>query len=207
MGSPALESCVMPVKTADGTPMQIYGKFSTDFSVRDRVTGKMVHGKGTCYVTEGSNLLGLEWCIQLPAYKKLKDKYHCRKVTSEEEIRAEVVADLKKKYGEVFSSDLGKCTKSKAKLVLKSDAVPVFKKKRPVPYASAPELEAEIDRLVAEGVISPVEHSEWAAPVVAVKKKNGKIRLCADFSTGLNDALQLHQHPLPTAEEKHRERC
>ncbi|KHJ76150.1 hypothetical protein OESDEN_24231, partial [Oesophagostomum dentatum] len=77
----------------------------------------------------------------------------------------------------------------------------VFKKKRPVPYASVPDQDKEIDRLVAEGVISAVDHSEWAAPIVVVRKKNGKIRLCADFSTGLNDALQLHQHPLTTAEE------
>ncbi|KAK6763535.1 hypothetical protein RB195_024019 [Necator americanus] len=46
-----------------------------------------------------------------------------------------------------------------------------------------------------------VEHSEWATPIVVVKKKSGQIRLCGDFSTGLNDALQLHQHPLPTAED------
>ncbi|KHJ91644.1 reverse transcriptase [Oesophagostomum dentatum] len=75
-----------------------------------------------------------------------------------------------------------------------------FKKKRPVSYASVPDLDKEIDRLVAEGVTSAVDHSDWAAPIVAVRK-NGKIRLCADFSTGLNDALQLHQHPLPTAEK------
>ncbi|KAK6761919.1 hypothetical protein RB195_022856 [Necator americanus] len=81
------------------------------------------------------------------------------------------------------------------------NAVPVFKEKRPVPYASMPDLDAEIDRLVAEQVISPVEHSEWATPMVVVKKKSGQIRLCGDFSTGLNDALQLHQHPLPTAKD------
>ena len=46
-----------------------------------------------------------------------------------------------------------------------------------------------------------MDHSQWAAPIVVVKKKNGRIRLCADFSTGLNDALQLHQHPLPTTED------
>ncbi|KIH69494.1 hypothetical protein ANCDUO_00151 [Ancylostoma duodenale] len=51
-------------------------------------------------------------------------------------------------------------------------------------------------------MISPVKHSEWATPtIVVVKKKNGQIRLCADFSTGLNNALHLHQYPLPTTED------
>ncbi|KAK6743719.1 hypothetical protein RB195_010799 [Necator americanus] len=201
LGSPPLEPCIMPVKTADGSPMKIDGRFSTDFFVRDRTTGKNILSNGTCYVTECTNLLGLEWCIQLPAYKELKDKYHCRMVTKEEANREEIIADLKKQYAEVFKCGLGRCVKTKAKLLLRDNAVPVFKKKRPVPYASVPDLDAEIDRLVAEQVISPVEHSEWATPIVVVKKKNGQIRLGGDFSTELNDALQLHQHPLPTAED------
>ncbi|XGW34697.1 hypothetical protein V3C99_018584 [Haemonchus contortus] len=87
----------------------------------------------------------------------------------------------------------------------KSEAIPERERstgfQKEVPFASIPDLDAEIDRLVSDGVISSVDHSEWAAPIVAVRKKNGQIRSCADFSTGLNDALQLHHHPLPTAEE------
>ncbi|KAK6738459.1 hypothetical protein RB195_020516 [Necator americanus] len=119
----------------------------------------------------------------------------------EEANREEIAVDLKKEYAEVFKCGLDRCVKTKAKLLLRDNAVPVFKEKRPVPYASVPDLDAEIDRLVAEQVISPVEHSEWATPMVIVKKKSGQIRLCGDFSTGLNDALQLHQHPLPTAKD------
>ncbi|KHJ88656.1 reverse transcriptase, partial [Oesophagostomum dentatum] len=182
LGSPTLEPFAMPVKTADGSPMKIDGRFSTDFSVKDRITGGTIQGKGLCYVTESTNLLGLEWCIQLPAYKELKEKYHCRMVAQGESQSHHGLEEA------VCRS-------------LQDNAVPVFKKKRPVPYASVPDLDEEIDRLVAEGVISPADHSEWAAPIVVVKKKNGKIRLCADFSTGLNDTLQLHQHPLSTAED------
>ena len=34
-----------------------------------------------------------------------------------------------------------------------------------------------------------------------MKKKNNKIRVCADFSTGLNECLRDHTNPVPTPEE------
>ncbi|PIO63062.1 hypothetical protein TELCIR_15358 [Teladorsagia circumcincta] len=131
--------------------MKIDGRFSTDFSVKDRTTGNQFRGNGYCYVTESTNLLGLEWCVQLLAYKELQEKYHCRMVRA---------WSTQGKEGEVVSRRCSTC----------------FKKKRPIPYASIPKLDAEIDRLGSDGVISTVDHSEWAAPIVAVKKKNGQIR-------------------------------
>ncbi|KAK6763294.1 hypothetical protein RB195_023847 [Necator americanus] len=195
--SPALEACIMLVKTADGSPMKIDGSFSTDFFVRNRTTEKNIQGDETCYVTESTNLPGLEWCIQLPAYKELKDKYRCRMMTKEKANREETIADLKKQYADVFKCGVGRWVRTKAKLLLRDNAVPVFKEKRPLPYAFVSDLDAEIDRLIVEEVISPVEHSEWATPIVVVKKKSGQICLCEDFSTGLNGALQLHQHLWP----------
>ena len=34
-----------------------------------------------------------------------------------------------------------------------------------------------------------------------VKKANGKVRLCVDFSIGLNDSLYIHQYPQPVPED------
>nr|WP_204107672.1 reverse transcriptase family protein [Streptococcus dysgalactiae] len=34
-----------------------------------------------------------------------------------------------------------------------------------------------------------------------VKKSNGSVSLCADFSTGLNATLDTHQYPLPVPED------
>ena len=50
-------------------------------------------------------------------------------------------------------------------------------------------------------MIEKVDYSDWASPTVYVKKKNKKIRVCADFSTGLNDCIRDHSYPLPTPED------
>uniref|UniRef100_A0A8R1EBF5 Reverse transcriptase domain-containing protein n=3 Tax=Caenorhabditis japonica TaxID=281687 RepID=A0A8R1EBF5_CAEJA len=60
----------------------------------------------------------------------------------------------------------------------------------------------ELDRLESLGVLKKVNHSSWAAPLVCVKKKDtGALRICADFKTGLNAALEDEDHPIPTPED------
>ncbi|XP_055615107.1 uncharacterized protein K02A2.6-like [Toxorhynchites rutilus septentrionalis] len=59
-----------------------------------------------------------------------------------------------------------------------------------------PTVDEELDRLERLNIISPVNYSEWAAPIVVVRKANGSIRICGDYSTGLNERLQSHQYPL-----------
>uniref|UniRef100_A0A914X065 RNA-directed DNA polymerase n=1 Tax=Plectus sambesii TaxID=2011161 RepID=A0A914X065_9BILA len=104
-------------------------------------------------------------------------------------------------FPEVFEPGLGHCTKVKAHLELKEGARPRFLRARPLPFAVCDATMAEIDRLVQLGVISQIDYSDWAAPVVIVAKPEDKIRLCADFATGLNDAIDLHHYPLPRPED------
>ena len=40
-----------------------------------------------------------------------------------------------------------------------------------------------------------------AAPAVYIRKKSNEIRVCADFSTGLNAALKDYNYPLPSPSE------
>ena len=62
-------------------------------------------------------------------------------------------------------------------------------------------VEAELERLEGLGIIIPVQHSEWAAPVVPVLKKDGTMRLCGDYRVTINKAAKVDAYPLPRVED------
>jgi hypothetical protein len=58
----------------------------------------------------------------------------------------------------------------------------------------------ENHKLLAAGFIKEVFHPEWLANPVLVKKKNGKWRVCVDY-TGLNKAWPKYPFPLPRIDQ------
>lgn len=63
----------------------------------------------------------------------------------------------------------------------------------------------EINRLVKLGYLEPVDikkvQIQWVLPVVILIKKNGNVRLCADFKITMNPYIKNQLHILPTLEE------
>jgi hypothetical protein len=54
----------------------------------------------------------------------------------------------------------------------------------------------ELARLLSTGFIKEVRHLDWLANTILVKKKNGKWRMCVDY-TGLNKACPKDPSPFP----------
>ena len=52
-----------------------------------------------------------------------------------------------------------------------------------------------------QGIIRKVDSSDWAAPIVAVPKKDGRFRLCGDYKFTINQALTADQYHLPKPED------
>ena len=58
-------------------------------------------------------------------------------------------------------------------------AKPVFCKACSGPYAMKVKVEEELERLVKQGILEPVEFAEWAAPIVlVVKSDKSSVRIC-----------------------------
>nr|VZH96762.1 unnamed protein product [Spirometra erinaceieuropaei] len=85
-----------------------------------------------------------------------------------------------------------------------SDFRPRFFKARTVPYALAPKVEEELDRLQKADIIELVQYSEWAAPIVPVLKTDGSVRICGDYKLTINSATKLNPYPLPRIEDLYR---
>jgi hypothetical protein len=121
-------------------------------------------------------------------------------VTPKKTVQARIDG-LMKKYSKVTADGLGKVQGIKATLTIQEGCQPKFCKARPVPYALKPKIEAELERLQAEGIISPVDYSEWASPIVPAAKKTGDVRICGDFKITINPVLQGDKYPLPKIED------
>ncbi|XP_063626541.1 uncharacterized protein LOC134798130 [Cydia splendana] len=95
---------------------------------------------------------------------------------SEEVNNFSIDAKKLKKYCEVFEDGLGRFTGGTVGFRLREGAAPVFLRARPLAYALREPVERALDQLVADGVITPVNSSDWATPIVPVMKKDGTIR-------------------------------
>ena len=75
-----------------------------------------------------------------------------------------------------------------------------FCKARPVPLPMIEKVNAELQRLQERGVIKPVSSSRYASPVVWVKKRDGSLRMCADFKVHINRCIATDAYPIPAME-------
>ncbi|XP_059222312.1 uncharacterized protein K02A2.6-like [Stomoxys calcitrans] len=170
--------------------LNLLGQCEVEFEFK----GKSI--KATIFVTPNNklNVMGTDLMDKLGIWSLPIDTI-CNTISTSE------IENIKSKYPSIFSTQPGHCSTFKVNLKIKQDSQPVFKPKRPVAYAALQQVDEELQRLEQANIITPVSYSRWAAPIVVVKRSNGKVRICGDYSTGLNECMEPHTYPLPLPDD------
>ena len=149
--------------------------------------------------TPGPALFGRDWLSKIQMNWGEIKALKLRKIS--EGVMQRKVDQLLQQYESVFSEGVGTLKGHKADLKVEEGCQPSFYKPRQVPYTLRPKVEAELTRLEKDGILSKVEYSEWATPIVPVVKRDGSVRLCGVFKVSVNPVLLAEQYPLPRIED------
>lgn len=186
-----LQKSDVKLRTFTGESIPVVGKcqVKVGYQGKEMVLPLMVVG-----CDGGPALFGRDWLERMPLKWEEIMRVEVKESTQEK-------IDKILKQSEVFDQGVGKIKGVQARLKVKEGAEPKFFKPRPVPFALKEKVGEEIRRLEGEGIIEPVEYSDWAAPVVPIKKPDGKIRLCGDYKVTVNPVLDVKEYPIPRPEE------
>lgn len=179
---------------ASGNQLSLIGEIDCDIVFNDQTC------HSTLYVSrnEHLNVFGIDLLYKFGLWNKPINDFCSNRINV---IQTDYATYMKTNFPTCFETTLGKCIQYKATLKLKPNERAPFCKSRPVPFAIQVRIENELKRLQSIGVICHTTTADCAAPIVVIQKKTGDLRICADFSTGLNNALEDHRYPLPLPED------
>ena len=188
--APPLQESSVKLRTYSGEQIGVKGSTTVTVKYKEQTEQLplvVANGSGPC-------LLGRDWLmtIRLDWTNLFSVNHACYSLS---------LQGILDTYATVFSPELGALKGTTATIRVDSTAQPRFHKPRAVPYALKAKIEKELDRLIQQGVIEPIEFTEWAAPIVPVLKKDGSIRICGDYKVTINQASQVDSYPLPRIDD------
>lgn len=147
--------------------------------------------------------------LKFKSFKFIESEYdHLSKLIQDLKLKSNVnstlvnkLCELIKEKGNCFTrndSDIGHCSAVKHRIDIEKNA-PCQQKFYKVPLALEDEVEKEVKKLLDNGIIRESQ-SDWNSPLVVVKKKNGKLRLCVDYRK-LNAVTLKPNYYIPSASE------
>ena len=191
---PKLEPTSRALGAFEGQPIQPIGYFQTQVQRTADDPGKST--VLTIYVSyRGVNLIGHDGQV------KLHITVDPRQFVSSIDMLPKSLQEVIAINETLFKPQLGCCTSFKATLLLREGAQLKYCKVRKLPFVLKPIVGTELDSLEKEQVLEKATHSDWATPIVVVRKPGGRVRLCGDFRVTHNPALKADVYPFPLSEE------
>ncbi|XP_058023860.1 uncharacterized protein K02A2.6-like [Ahaetulla prasina] len=181
----SLKPCAVTLRDYQGgaIPTVGVGKFRVAYhGFNDHLPLIVVKGDRPC-------LLGLDWFTALGLH-----------IAGVHNTRLDVTSMLAAEFADVFDESLGKYRGSPISLNLDPQVAPIRLKPRRVPLALRPKVDEQLDRLIAQGVLIPIDHAKWETPIVIPLKPDGSVRICADYKGTINKALQANPYPVPVVQ-------
>lgn len=167
MSKKRLSPCGIRLRDYQGKAIPILG------SRKVRVQRNNFHGHLQVIVVSGSlpNLLGLDWFDALGLA-----------VTGINRTGKDKFASLLDEFTDVFSE-------GPISFNLDPSVAPICLKPWRVPLVFRPKVDQEIDKLIRQGLLEPVNYAKWEMPIVIPIKPDGSICICTDYKATLNKAF------------------
>ena len=115
------------------------------------------------------------WNEKINEIRTFKREKTSAKLTEEQ---VEQLINVYNRYRHVFSDTPGKVRDYQCEIEFR-EPVNFNKKSYPIAYSLKEAVRTEINRLIDEDIIEP-SYSPYTSPILAVPKKNGKVRICLD---------------------------
>ncbi|GBN90658.1 Transposon Ty3-I Gag-Pol polyprotein, partial [Araneus ventricosus] len=133
------------------------------------------------------------WFMHTQVYEaRIEDEIEVKHVTNPR---------IRKELSELINNYIPKktaTTNESMRIILKDD-VPVYQPARRLSFPENQAVNKQIDEWLDQGIVRQ-SSSEYASPIVLVKKKDGTARLCVDYGK-LNRKLVKDHFPLPLIED------
>lgn len=190
MGSPELNQVACDISSASGHRMKIMGGLKTRLRINN------AEKEIDVLVSNGSNSITL---LGTRALDVLKPGWRQAFTCNSTETHQGFLNQVKNDFPNIFEN-FQEPVKGVVVGLRMKEGDPILSKPYGIPPAMLGRVKAEIDKMVDEDVIYPVEETDWASPMVVVVKGD-KIRLCMDPSKTLNKLLINDHYPLPKIDE------
>ncbi|UYV65035.1 K02A2.6-like [Cordylochernes scorpioides] len=162
--------------------LSILGKIKADVKVNNRnITMELLVVEGP-----GPNLIGREAFDQIG-------------IGLEWINYGDSVCQITEEFMDVFKDKLGQYRGPPIHIKIKTLGKPTFLRARTLPYAIKPKVEEALRKMEEQGILTPVEFTRFATPIVPVLKRDGSIRICGDYRSTVNTIVESDTLPVPAA--------
>ena len=116
-------------------------------------------------------------------------------------VQGEKRLNLVERFSALFGPGVSTLEGSQVRITLQGGAQPEYYRPRSIPYTLQEKVDSELSRLQIEGILRPVESSQWTAPTVVVRKADRTVRLYGDYKVAINPYLESNPYPMPNSED------